>query len=131
MESQVPPPTSILEKDARTWSMVCHLAALAGLIVPSVGSILGPLVVWLVKRHDHPMIDANGKESLNFQISVFIYTWGLGLIGLVTTFLVIGFGILILAFLTGLAGLVFSVIASIKVSNGESYRYPFTIRFLN
>ncbi len=138
-ESNPPPPMETLaslppglpEKDIRTWSMLCHLAALAGLLVPSVGTVVGPLVVWLVKRNDHPVIDANGKESLNFQISFFIYTWALGLIGLATTFLLIGFGFLLLAFVTGVVGLVFSVVASIKVSNGEHYRYPLTIRFLN
>jgi uncharacterized Tic20 family protein len=88
-------------------------------------------VVWLIKRNDHPTIDANGKESLNFQISMFIYTWALGLTGLATTFLLIGFGILALAFVAGIVGLVYSVIASVKVSNGESFRYPFTIRFLS
>lgn len=131
MEYQVPPPAGTPEKDARTWAMLCHLSALLGLVIPSVGTVVGPLVVWLIKRNDHPTIDANGKESLNFQISVFIYTWVLGFIGILTTFLVIGFGILILAFLAGLVGLVFSVIASIKVSNGEPFRYPFTIRFLS
>lgn len=131
METQVPPPVGLAEKDVRTWSMLCHLSALAGLLIPSVGTVVGPLVVWLVKRNDHPTIDANGKESLNFQISMFIYTWALGLLGIATTFLIIGFGILILAFIAGVVGLVYSVIASIKVSNGESFRYPFTIRFLN
>ena len=131
MESQVPPLVGIADKDVRTWSMLCHLAALAGLVVPSVGTVVGPLVVWLIKRNDHPTIDANGKESLNFQISMFIYTWALGLTGLATTFLLIGFGILALAFVAGIVGLVYSVIASVKVSNGESFRYPFTIRFLS
>jgi uncharacterized Tic20 family protein len=131
MESQVPPLVGIADKDVRTWSMLCHLAALAGLVVPSVGTVVGPLVVWLIKRNDHPTIDANGKESLNFQISMFIYVWALGLTGLATTFLLIGFGILALAFVAGIVGLVYSVIASIKVSNGESFRYPFTIRFLS
>ena len=130
MEYQVPPPAGIPEKDARTWAMLCHLSALLGLAIPSVGAVVGPLIVWLVKRNDHPVIDANGKESLNFQISVFIYTWVLGFIGILTMFLVIGFGFLILAFLAGLVGLVFSVIASIKVSNGEPFQYPLTIRFL-
>ncbi|MGE3312340.1 MAG: DUF4870 domain-containing protein [Limisphaerales bacterium] len=131
MESQAsPPPPGIPEKDIRTWSMLCHLAALCGLLVPSVGTVVGPLVVWLVKRNDHPTIDAHGKEALNFQISVFIYTWALGVIGIATTWLLIGFGFLLLAFVAGIVGLVYSVVAAIKVSNGESFRYPLTIRFL-
>ncbi len=126
-----PPPSGLPERDIRTWSMLCHLAALAGLLVPSFGAVVGPLVVWLLKRNDHPTIDANGKESLNFQLSILIYSWALGVVGIATAFILIGFAFLFLAFVVGLLGLIFAVIAAIKVSNGESYRYPFTIRFFN
>lgn len=131
MDSPLPTPSGITDKDVRMWSMLCHLAALAGLIVPSVGALVGPLVVWLLKRNDHPTIDAHGKESLNFQLSIFLYTWGIGILGIATTFILIGFAFLFLAFVIGVLGLVFAVIASVKVSNGEAYRYPFTIRFLS
>lgn len=119
----------LADKDVRTWSMLCHLAALLGLVVPSVGSVIGPLVVWLVKRNDHPTIDAHGKESLNFQLSILIYSWVLGVIGFIGTLFIVGLPILLLAFLVGIAGLAFSVYAAIKASNGEAYRYPCTIRF--
>lgn len=124
----IPTPT-VPEKDVRLWSMLCHLTALTGLLIPSFGAVVGPLVVWLVKRNDHPTIDANGKEALNFQLSALLYSWGLGLLGTLTLFILVGFLFLFLAFAIGLAALILAIVASIKVSNGETFRYPFTIRF--
>jgi uncharacterized Tic20 family protein len=127
----VPPTPS--EKDVRMWSMLCHLTALCQLVVPipSLGAVAGPLVVWLLKRNDHPTIDANGKESLNFQISMLIYTWALGVVGFATVFILIGFLFLALAFVVWLVALIYAVIAAVKASGGETYHYPFTIRFIN
>ena len=137
-DSSYPPPPSygaplsagMAEKDIRLWSMLCHLSALAGLAIPSLGSVLGPLIVWLIKRNDHPTIDKQGRESLNFQISILIYTWVLVVIGIPTTFILVGFVFLGFSVLVGLAGLVGAIIGAIKTSNGESFRYPLTIRFL-
>ncbi|MBX3745347.1 MAG: DUF4870 domain-containing protein [Verrucomicrobiae bacterium] len=117
------------EKEVRLWSMLCHLAALTGLLIPSFGAVVGPLVFWLVKRNDHPTIDANGKEALNFQLSALIYSWGLGLLGAATLFILVGFLFLFCAFVVSLAALILAIVASIKVSNGETFQYPFTIRF--
>lgn len=113
--------------------MLCHLAALAQLIVPipSLGAIAGPLVVWLIKRNDHPTIDQNGKESLNFQLSMLIYAWALWLIGVPTTFILVGFLFLAAGFIVWVIALVLAVVAAVKVSQGESYHYPMTIRFLS
>ena len=110
--------------------MLCHLAALFGLLLPSLGAVVGPLVFWLLKRLDHPAIDAAGKESLNFQLSILIYSWVLGVLGAATAFILIGFLFLGAAVLVGILGLVLAVVASVKTSNGQPYRYPFTIRFL-
>jgi uncharacterized Tic20 family protein len=107
---------------ARTWEMLCHLTALAGFFIP-FGNLLGPLIVWLVKKNEIPSVDAHGKESLNFQISILIYAIVSGILVLV----LIGFVLLIAV---GIFSLVCIIIASIKVSNGEPYRYPLTIRFL-
>jgi uncharacterized Tic20 family protein len=113
------------------WAMLCHLSALVGLLIPSIGSAIGPLVVWLLKRHDHPLIDLNGKESLNFQISILIYFWGLMAIALPTTFILVGFLFMGLAFVIAVFGLVMAIIASVKVSNGKPFRYPACIRFIS
>jgi len=120
LESSAGP--SIAEKDARTWAMLCHLAGLAGYAVP-FGHIFGPLAVWLIKKNDHPMIDDAGKEAVNFQISWTIYM----AIAAALILALIGF---VLLPLLAILHLVFMVIASIKTSNGEEYRYPMIIRFL-
>jgi uncharacterized protein len=115
--------TSTSSRDVRTWNVLCHATALAGFFVPWAGHILGPLIVWLAKRNDSPEIDENGKESLNFQISMLIYNVIAGVLCLV----LIGFVILvILHFLN----LVLVIVASVQASEGKFYRYPMTIRLI-
>jgi hypothetical protein len=120
------PPAAPARDEARTWIVGCHLAALLGLVLPSFGALVGPLAVWLLKKADDPRIDANGREALNFQLSILIYSWALGVIGALTLFIMVGFLILV-----GLFGLVLAIVAAVKASNGEDhYRYPLTIRLL-
>ena len=115
--------TSTSSRDVRTWNVLCHATALAGFFVPWAGHILGPLIVWLAKRSDSPEIDENGKESLNFQISMLIYN----VIGGVLCLVLVGF--IILAILH-ILNLVLVIIASIQTSEGKFYRYPMTIRLI-
>ena len=68
-----PPTTSVSSSDVRIWNILCHASALLGIFLHFPGHLLGPLIVWLAKRDDSPEIDAHGKESLNFQISMLIY----------------------------------------------------------
>jgi uncharacterized protein len=109
--------------DVRIWNVLCHATALAGFFVPWAGHILGPLIIWLAKRGDSPEIDANGKESLNFQISMLIYNIIAGILCLV----LIGFVILAILHILNL---VLVIVASIQVSDGKFYRYPLTIRLI-
>ncbi len=109
--------------DVRTLNVLCHAAALARFFVPWAGHILGPLIVWLAKRADSPEIDENGKESLNFQISMLIYNVIAGVLCLV----LIGF--IILAILH-ILNLVLVIVASIQASERKFYRYPMTIRLI-
>ena len=110
-------------KEEQNWAMVCHLSALAGFLIP-FGNIVGPLVVWLIKRAEMPLVDSNGKESINFQITVML---GI-LICIPLMFVLIGIP---LAFAIGLAALILTIMAAVKVSNGETdYKYPFAIRLL-
>lgn len=113
-------------QEVRTWGMGCHLAALAAFVGIPFGHIIGPLVIWLIKRHDDPFIDDQGKESINFQISMTIYGGILLLFGILT----LGLGLLLLIPF-GIAELVLVIIAAIRANEGEYYRYPFTIRFIN
>jgi len=106
----------------RTLGMLCHLLALCGFVIP-FGNVLGPLVLWLVKKEGMPFVDDQGKESLNFQISVAIYGAGAFLLSF------IGIGIVLGAALA-VFWLVMVIIATVRANNGERYRYPLTIRLL-
>jgi uncharacterized Tic20 family protein len=117
---QLPSPE---EKSERTWAMLCHLSALLGFLGIPLANIAGPLVIWLIKKDQMPLVDVNGKEALNFQISLTIYA----IVGALLTFVLVGFLVLAAVFV---GGLVCVIIASVKVNNGESYSYPFTIRLV-
>ncbi|HXM73669.1 MAG TPA: DUF4870 domain-containing protein [Chthoniobacterales bacterium] len=119
-----PPPTSTTSSDVRTWCVLAHATALAGFFVPWAGHIVGPLVVWLAKRADSPEIDAHGKESINFQLSMLIYNVIAGILCLV----LVGFFILLLLHILNV---VFVIVASIQASEGKLYRYPLTIRLIS
>ncbi len=114
--------TSMDEKQERMWAMFCHLGTFLGYLIP-FANIITPLIIWLMKKDESSLIDDQGKESLNFQISIMIYY----IISLLLTLLIIG-----VLFLIGLVvfNLVVVIIAGIKANNGERYRYPITIRFI-
>jgi uncharacterized protein len=104
------------------WALVCHLSALAMFVIP-FGNVVGPLVVWLLKKDEMPVVDREGKESLNFQITISIFALVAGLL----SFILIGIPLLVLI---GIVNLVFIVLASLEVSKGQSYTYPFNLRLI-
>jgi uncharacterized protein len=109
--------------DAKTWAMFCHLAGLLGMGVPVVGHVLGPLIIWLIKRDEHPFIDHQGKEAINFQISMVIYS------AIVAPTICILIGIFLLPLLY-VVDVVLVIIAAVSASKGEPYRYPLTLRLV-
>jgi uncharacterized Tic20 family protein len=112
-------------ESARSWCIGLHLSGLSGLILSfALAHIVVPLVIWLLKRADSPEIDLTGKEVLNFQISYTIYFALSALLWII----LIGIPISIVI---GIVWLACIIIAAVKTSNGENYRYPFTIRFLS
>jgi len=117
----VPTPTG--PNPENSWAIALHLSGFAMFLLPSVGQILAPLILWLIKRPDSPYLDRVGKEVLNFQISYTIYA----LIAGALCFVLIGCVILPVLFI---CWVVFIIIAAVKTSNGEDYRYPMTIRLL-
>lgn len=108
--------------DERMWAMLCHLSAFAGSVIP-FGNIIGPLVVWLLKKDEFPLVDDQGRESLNFQISILLYTFVSAVLFLAVVGIVLLPAVLIFA-------LIMTVIATIKANSGIAYRYPLTIRFI-
>ena len=113
-DEQLPLPTP--SREVRQWAMFCHLSALLGIWLP-FGTLIGPLILWQMKRESDPFIDAQGKEALNFQIT---FSLAMVICG-VLAWVVIGFPLMLLV---SVAALVLTIIAGIKANAGEAYRYP-------
>ena len=109
-------------EEERTWAMLCHLAALAGYVVP-FGNIIGPLVVWLIQKDKSGFVDEQGKESVNFQITITIAA----VVGLILILACVG--VVVLA-AVGIFSLVMIILAAVKANSGERWRYPLCIRFI-
>lgn len=115
-------PEASTDRDERTWAMFCHLAAFAGYLIP-LGNIIGPLVIWLMKREEYPLVDHQGKEAINFQISL--------IVSLIISFLLIPVVIgIVFLILLPILNIVLIVVAAIQANQGERYRYPLAIRFV-
>ena len=116
--------------DPITMSTLCHLSSFSSFFVP-FGNILGPLVVWLLRKNHMPAVDKHGKAALNFNISIAVYGLVTAAISLPLIFILIGIPLLMAA-VAGLFiwWLVATVMAAVKAGNGEFWEYPFSIRFL-
>jgi len=110
------------DAEQRQWAFIAHLSALAGLVIP-FGNLIGPLVVWQIKKDTMPFVADQAKEALNFQITVSI-----AMLVSIMLFVVL-IGMLLLPLLV-LAALVLTLVAAVKANNGEMYRYPFTWRLI-
>lgn len=102
--------------------MLCHLLAFSGLIIP-LGHILGPLILWLVKKDSMPMVNEHGKESVNFQITLTI----VGVVCGITAFLIVP---ILIAIVVAIAAIVLVIMKAIKANEGQSVRYPYTLRLI-
>lgn len=116
------PPMAGPSAEEKQWAMFAHLSTLSGFIIP-LGNLLGPLIIWQIKKNDMPFVDDQGKEALNFQITVFIAA----LISAVLTVVLIG---LLLLPVVIIGWIVLSIMGGIKANNGEAYRYPWTLRLI-
>lgn len=141
-------------RQVRQTAMICHLAAFAGFLLP-LGSLVGPLAMWLLKRDEDPFIDAHGREAVNFHLSLYLYgIVGAGIVlavwlasfgglaaahrfgsrspdfgamaGLFGSIGILGLGAVTLVLL----GTLLPIVAALKADKGEAYRYPLTVRFL-
>jgi len=101
---------------------LCHLSAFAGYFFP-FGGIIGPLICWLTRKDESQWVDQNGKQSMNFQLSILLY------MVLAIPLIIIIVGIPILIFL-GFLEVICIIIASVKASKGEEFKYPVTIPFI-
>lgn len=117
MENSALPPSPVATQDDKTLGIVMHLLCLVGF------PVIGPLIIWLMKKDQSPYLDAQGRELLNFQISYFIYA----LISMALVAVLIGIPLL---FAIAIASLVFTIIGIVKASDGHVYRFPLCIRIL-
>lgn len=115
------PAANEITADSRNWGMISHLSAFVMFI--GIPSIVGPVVVWAVKKED-PYVDYHGKEAMNFNISFFIYA----VISAVLILAVVG---LFLLPVVAVIWFVLVIVGAVKASNGEYYRYPLTLRFIS
>ncbi|NJK44084.1 MAG: DUF4870 domain-containing protein [Pleurocapsa sp. SU_196_0] len=118
-----------LRNEERTWGLIVHLAGFALFVLPAFGNLIGVLVAWLVFKDRSAFADDQGKEALNFHLSLWTYAIAAIAFGIVT------FGLGLLAavpFLIALAvfQVVMMIVAGIEANNGKLYRYPLTIRFI-
>ncbi len=119
----LPAPECRPDAQARQWAMLCHYAAFFWLLAPMIGNVIGPLIVWQLKKDLDPFVDAQGKEALNFQITYSVAMMVCGLLAWV----LIGFPLMLLV---GITALVLTIIAGIKANEGQAYRYPFSWRLI-
>lgn len=126
------PGPGLPSRESRNWGVAAHLAWLVNAF--GIPAPIGPLVVWLVKKGEDPFVEDQAREALNFQLSVLIYT----IIGAVAAIIlaIVTFGLGLIAILPvvavfALLVLVLTVVAAIKASDGERYRYPMTIRLIS
>lgn len=128
------PATTGASAEERQWAMFAHLSALLGGLLTSgwagnIGFFIGPLIIWLMKKDTMPFVNDQGKEALNFAITVSIACVAL----MMLTILSFGIGALLtipLLMAIGITSLVFIIIAAIKANEGVAYRYPISIRLV-
>jgi uncharacterized Tic20 family protein len=117
------PGSPVPTREERTYAMLCHILAIPATLVP-FGHIVAPLVIWLMKRESSAFVDNQGREAVNFQITITIAFIVAGLL----CFVFVG---MLLVPLVALTWLICSILAAVRANDGIAYRYPFTIRLIN
>ncbi len=122
--------TATYDDKARTWTMLCHLSALIVLLGIPFGNILGPFIVWLFKKKEYPTVDEEGRESMNFQISMSVYAVIAVVIAVGLTPLLVGLLFYPVVAAVVALDIILTIAATVKASDGVPYRYPLTIRIV-
>ncbi|MCD9098433.1 DUF4870 domain-containing protein [Luteimonas fraxinea] len=124
-----PPPAGVASAEERQWGLFGHLAALTGLFTGGIGNIVGPLVIWLIKKDTMPFAADQAREALNFNITLLI----VGVVLLLITLVTFGLGVVLtmpIGLLLGIAWLVMTIVGAMKANDGVAYRYPFALRLI-
>ncbi len=126
----VPPIQPLPDNQVRLWNMLCHLSALAGLLGIPFANVLGPLIVWQIKKNEIPSVEIHGKAAVNFQLTILIGALVSGAAAFALAFVCIGF---ILFFVPGaifVCGMIFAIIAGLKANEGREYKYPYSLNLI-
>jgi uncharacterized Tic20 family protein len=123
-----PPLVSAPDSAQRSWALAIHLSALLALL--GCTNVVGPLILWLIKRPESAYLDEVGKRVMNFQLSWLIYFVVGGIATFVLTFVFIGLLLIPVLGIGAIAWLVITIVGAIKESNGEPYKFPLTIALL-
>lgn len=122
-ETDSTPVSTAPRQDERTWGMLAHLAAFAGLVLPMAGNIVGPLIVWLVRREQSAFVAEQGKEAINFNITVTLGALVCSLLVYIFIGILLGVGLFVY-------WLAMTILAAIRAGEGVPFRYPFALRLL-
>jgi len=117
MQPPALPADPIPSQDEKNLALIMHVLSLVGF------SLIGPLIIWLIKKDESAFINIQGRELLNFQLSILIYA----AICIPLCFILIGIPML---FVVGIASLILTIIGLIRATEGKIYRFPLTIRML-
>ena len=147
----------MLTQKEKNTAFLTHLSAFASFIFP-FGAILGPLIMWSVNKNRSEFVDENGVQAVNFNISYVLYVFVLGALAFPFAFgsifnrlrhiddfdnidlhlnfnwgfdnlfgiLSVGSIIAIIVFIR----IILTIVAAVKASRGETYKYPLTIKFI-
>lgn len=107
----------------RKWATAIHVSAMAGVLLP-LALALGPLLVWMLKKHESDYLDAQGKKAINFQLTVLVAAFVFALVAALIK------PILALAVMTVIGGLVFSIMAAVMVYKQGDFNYPFSLNIV-
>ena len=116
------PHTETPTSEERSMALLAHLSAFAGLVIP-FGNVVGPLVMWQVKKDTSPFVADQALEALNFQITFTIAM----MLSLILIVVLVG---IVTSAVLAVAWMVLTIIAAIKANEGTRYRYPFTLRLV-
>ena len=105
------------------WGMTIHLAALAGLLMP-LALVLGPLLVWMLKKDEDDYFDVQGKKAINFQLTILLVAFAMFMLAAVIRPLIAP------AFMVLLTGIVFAITAGVMIKKEGDFDYPFTLNLI-
>ena len=111
------------DKNERKWGSVIHASAFAGMLFP-LALALGPLLVWMLKKHESKYLDLQGKKAINFQLTVILISFACVLLSIIIKPLIA------IAFMVGIGGLLFAVMAAVMVYREGDFEYPFYFKIL-